>query len=148
MLRVTLLACGRLKERYLRDAVSEYEKRLKGYIDLEIRELTDGPDPKAEGARIIAAMPADAYIFTLEINGKALSSVEFAEHIDSLMTGGVSHVCFIIGGSDGLAGEVISGADFHLSFSKMTFPHQLMRVIFLEQLYRAFRIIRKEPYHK
>ena len=148
MLRVTLIACGKLKESYLKDAVSEYEKRLSGYINLEIKELADGPDPVSEGIRIRQALPEKAYIITLEITGSSLSSEEFAERIDHLMSDGVSHICFIIGGSDGLDTDITASANMHLSFSRMTFPHQLMRVIFLEQLYRAFKIIRKEPYHK
>ena len=93
-------------------------------------------------------MPEGTYIITLEIEGETLSSEEFAEKIDALMTEGISHICFVIGGSDGLARAITEKADMNLSFSRMTFPHQLMRVIFLEQLYRAFKIIRKEPYHK
>ncbi len=148
MLHVTLIACGRLKEKYLRDAVSEYGKRLKAYIKLTVIELADGPDPKAEAARIAQMIPEDAYFVSLEIEGNALSSEEFAEKLDSLMTDGVSHICFCIGGSDGIDDSITSKADMHLSFSRMTFPHQLMRVIFLEQLYRGFKIIRGEKYHK
>lgn len=148
MLHVTLLACGKLKEKYLRDAVSEYEKRLAAYIKLTVKELADGPDKKAEAARIEQNIPEDAYFVTLEIEGKTLSSGEFAESLDRLMTEGVSHICFCIGGSDGLDDSVKSKADMHLSFSRMTFPHQLMRVIFLEQLYRGIKIIKNEPYHK
>ncbi len=148
MLHVTLIACGKLKESYLRDAAAEYAKRLKTYMNLEVKELADGPDPGAEALRIRQSIPENAYIITLEISGIELSSEEFADNLDRLMTGGVSHICFIIGGSDGLDDSITARADMHLSFSRMTFPHQLMRVIFLEQLYRAFRIIRKEPYHK
>ncbi len=148
MLHVTLIACGKLKEGYLKEAVSEYEKRLRPYVQLEIKELPDGPDPGAEGARIMQSLPKDACIVTLEIEGRALSSEEFARDVERLMTEGVSHICFIIGGSDGLAADITSMADIHLSFSRMTFPHQLMRVIFLEQLYRAFKIMKGEPYHK
>ena len=148
MLRVTLIACGKLKEKYLKDAVSEYEKRLAAYIRLTVRELADGPDRKAEAVRIEQNIPEDAYFVTLEIEGKALSSEDFAESIKRLMTDGVSHICFCIGGSDGLDDRIRSRADMHLSFSRMTFPHQLMRVIFLEQLYRVFKIIKNEPYHK
>ena len=148
MLHVTLIACGRLKEKYLGDAVAEYKKRLKSYISLEIKELPDGPDPAAEALWIKQALPDGAYIITLEIEGEPLSSEEFAGKIDALMTEGISRICFVIGGSDGLAPDITEKADMHLSFSRMTFPHQLMRVIFLEQLYRVFKIIRKEPYHK
>ena len=148
MLHVTLIACVKLKEKYLKDAVSEYEKRLAAYIRLTVRELADGPDRKAEAVRIEQNIPEYAYFVTLEIEGKALSSEDFAESIKRLMTDGVSHICFCIGGSDGLDDRIRSRADMHLSFSRMTFPHQLMRVIFLEQLYRVFKIIKNEPYHK
>ena len=148
MLRVTLIACGRLKERYLRDAASEYEKRLSAYVSLKIIELDDGPDMKAEAARILKSISGDMYVITLEIDGTEMGSVDFADRIQELMTEGKSSICFIIGGSDGLDTSITDISDMHLSFSRMTFPHQLMRIIFLEQLYRAFRIIKKEPYHK
>ena len=151
MLHVTLIACGKLKEKYLRDAVEEYEKRLGRYVKLSIKELPDGPDMQAEASRIEAVLESvesDTCVITLEIEGTSYTSEGFAEKISELMTKGTAHICFIIGGSDGLAPSVTSKADLHLSFSKMTFPHQLMRVIFLEQLYRAFRIINGEPYHK
>ena len=148
MLHVTLIACGRLKERYLRDAVEEYSKRLSGYVKLDVREVADGPDMMSEASRIRQCMDDDAYVITLEIEGKELSSTEFAGEIQAVMNSGRSHICFIIGGSDGIDESVSKMADMHLSFSRLTFPHQLMRIIFLEQLYRAFRIIRGEPYHK
>ena len=148
MLHVTLITCGKLKEKYLQDAVKEYKKRLGGYITLTEKELNDGPDIGTEGIRIEKAIPESAYIITLEIEGEELTSVQFAEAIEKLMNGGESHICFIIGGSDGIAENIKARAKGHLSFSKMTFPHQLMRVIFLEQLYRAFKIIKGEPYHK
>ena len=148
MLHVTLIACGRLKERYLRDAVEEYSKRLSGYVKLDIREVADGPGMMSEASRIRQCMDDDAYVITLEIEGKELSSTEFAGEIQAVMNSGRSHICFIIGGSDGIDESVRKTADMHLSFGRMTYPHQLMRVIFLEQLYRAFRIIRGEPYHK
>ncbi|MBO5551469.1 MAG: 23S rRNA (pseudouridine(1915)-N(3))-methyltransferase RlmH [Lachnospiraceae bacterium] len=148
MLKVTLISCGRLKEKYLRDAVSEYKKRLSPYAGLSEKELDDGPDMRSEAERIVKAIPAGAYVITLEIEGRELTSDQFAETIDGLMTDGTSHICFIIGGSDGLSKEIKDMARMHISFSRMTFPHQLMRVIFLEQLYRAFKIIKGEPYHK
>jgi 23S rRNA (pseudouridine1915-N3)-methyltransferase len=148
MLHVTLIACGRLKEKYLRDAVDEYAKRLTGYVKLDIKEVQDGPDMKSEASRIAQHIEEDAYLITLEIDGKQLSSTEFAESIQDLMNAGSSHICFIIGGSDGIDASVTKRANMHLSFGRMTYPHQLMRVIFLEQLYRAFRIIKGEPYHK
>jgi 23S rRNA (pseudouridine1915-N3)-methyltransferase len=148
MLHVTLIACGRLKEKYLRDAVDEYAKRLTGYVKLDIKEVQDGPDMKSEASRIAQHIEEDAYLITLEIDGKQLSSTEFAGSLQDLMNTGGSHICFIIGGSDGIDASVTKRADMHLSFGRMTYPHQLMRVIFLEQLYRAFRIIKGEPYHK
>lgn len=148
MLRVTLIACGRLKERYLRDAASEYGKRLSSYVSLKTVELDDGPDMASEAARILKSIGSDMYVITLEIGGTEMGSVDFADRIQELMTEGKSSICFIIGGSDGLDKSVTDISDMHLSFSRMTFPHQLMRIIFLEQLYRAFRIIKKEPYHK
>lgn len=148
MLHVTLIACGKLKESYLKAAAAEYEKRLKGYVILDIKELADGPGPEAEASRIFQALPPGAYIITLEIEGREMSSEGFSQCIESLMTEGKSHICFVIGGSDGLDHSVTERADMHLSFSKMTFPHQLMRIVFLEQLYRVFRIMKGEPYHK
>ena len=148
MLKITLISCGKLKEKYLRDAVSEYKKRLSAYAELTEKELEDGPDMKSEAQRIVRAVPQGSHIITLEIEGKELSSGQFSESIEGLMTDGISHICFIIGGSDGLADEIKAMSRMHLSFSRMTFPHQLMRVIFLEQLYRAFKIMKGEPYHK
>lgn len=148
MLRVTVISCGRLKEKYLRDAVSEYKKRLSGYVELIEKELDDGPDMKAEASRIEKALPEGAYVMTLEIEGKEYTSEGFASKIQELMNSGVSHICLVIGGSDGLLQKIKEKADLHISFSRMTFPHQLMRVILLEQVYRAFKIIRGEPYHK
>lgn len=148
MMHVTLIACGRLKENYLKEAVAEYSKRLQGYVMLKVKELADGPDKEAEAARISQAMPSEAFVITLEIEGRELASEEFAHSLEKLMTDGISHVCFIIGGSEGLSDEIKNKASMHLSFSKLTFPHQLMRVIFLEQLYRAFKIMKGEPYHK
>ncbi|MCR5746726.1 MAG: 23S rRNA (pseudouridine(1915)-N(3))-methyltransferase RlmH [Lachnospiraceae bacterium] len=147
-MHVTLIACGRLKEAYLRDASKEYSKRLSSYITLDIKELDDGPDMASEAARMLRNIKNDMYIITLEINGRQMTSEDFADTFKQLMNEGQSHICFIIGGSDGLDKSITDMADLHLSFSKMTFPHQLMRIIFLEQLYRAFKIIKNEPYHK
>ena len=148
MLNVTLITVGKLKAKYLKDAVAEYSKRLGKYISLNICELNDGPDMETEAARILPHLKDDGYVVTLEIEGIELDSPSFAKKIDELMTYGTSRIIFIIGGSNGLADSITDRADLHLSFSKMTFPHQLMRVIFLEQLYRAFKIITREPYHK
>ncbi len=159
-MRITLIAVGKIKERFYTDAIAEYEKRLSKYIKLEIIELADEKTPEnmsdreaeqiksREGERILSRIPAGAYVIALAIQGRPLSSEELSEKLESLGLQGDSHVAFIIGGSIGLADGVLKAADFKLSFSKMTFPHQLMRVILLEQIYRSFRIMRNEPYHK
>ena len=164
MIKIDIICVGKIKESFYRDAVSEYSKRLSRYCTLSVNEVADEKTPdkasdievqgilSTEADRINALLdkPAmqGAYIITLEINGKQLSSEELASKIEKLSVDGVSHVVFIIGGSLGLHNSVISRASFHLSFSKMTFPHQLMRVVLLEQIYRGFRIINHEPYHK
>lgn len=159
-MRITLITVGKIKEKYLRDAVAEYVKRLGKYCKLEIIETADEKTPDhtseimedairaKEAERILKHIREDAYVVTLEIQGKQLSSEELAEKIETLGIQGRSHIIFIIGGSIGLGREVLAKSDFALSFSKMTFPHQLMRVILLEQIYRSYRIIQKEPYHK
>jgi 23S rRNA (pseudouridine1915-N3)-methyltransferase len=159
-MKITIVCVGRLKEKYWTAAVEEYSKRLSKYVKLEITELADEKAPESmsaaqeeqvkikEGERILKALKDDAYVITLEIEGKQLTSVQLAQLIDEKMTRGVSHIAFVIGGSLGLSAEVIKRADYHLSFSKMTFPHQLMRVVLLEQIYRAERINSNEPYHK
>ena len=135
-------------------------KRLTRYAKPEIIEVEDEKTPDRasvteneaiktkEGAKLLARLPEDAYVIALAIDGKAPDSVELAQKIEALAGSGKSHLCFVIGGSLGLSGEVLRRADERLSFSRMTFPHQLMRVILLEQIYRSFRIIRGEPYHK
>ena len=159
-MRITLITVGKIKEKYLKDAIAEYTKRLSKYCKLEIIEVADEKTPDnasevvehairvKEAERILRYIKDDAYVITLEINGKQLSSEEFADKIDKLGVQGTSHIIFIIGGSIGLGEDVLKKSDFALSFSKMTFPHQLMRVILLEQVYRSYRIISGEPYHK
>lgn len=159
-MKITLITVGKLKEKYLRDAAAEYEKRLRRYCKLELIEVADDKTPdgasetvenqirQKEGERIAKHLPKDAYVIALAIEGKMLSSEEFSEKIASLGLSGSSHLVFVIGGSLGLSPEILKGADYRLSFSKMTFPHQLMRVVLLEQIYRAYRIISNEPYHK
>ncbi len=159
-MKITLLTVGKIKEKYLRDAVSEYSKRLSRYCKLEIIEVADEKTPdqaslaeeeairQKEGERILKQLKNDSYVITLEIAGKMLTSEELAGKIDTLGIRGTSHITFIIGGSLGLSDEVLQRSDYGLSFSKMTFPHQLMRVILLEQIYRGYRIIKNEPYHK
>ncbi len=159
-MRITLVTVGKIKEKYLRDAVAEYVKRLGKYCKLEIIEVADEKTQERaseteemavrskEGERILKHVKEDAYVITLEIQGKQISSEALADKIEELGVQGKSHVVFIIGGSIGLGMEVMKRSDYALSFSRMTFPHQLMRVILLEQIYRGFRIINGEPYHK
>lgn len=159
-MKITIVTAGRLKEKYFADAVSEYAKRLSKYCKLEILEVADEKTPdkagealerqikEREGERILKKVSEDAFVICLAIDGKKLDSVAFADKLEKLGVDGKSHLQFVIGGSLGLSDEVLDRADFKLSFSDMTFPHQLMRVILLEQIYRAFRIMNNEPYHK
>lgn len=159
-MKITIITVGKIKEKYLKDAIAEYSKRLSKYCKLEIVEVADEKTPdnasetmedairSKEAERILKYVKEDAYIITLEIQGKQLTSEEMAEKIEKLGVKGTSHIIFIIGGSIGLGEEVIKKSNYALSFSKMTFPHQLMRVILLEQIYRSYRIINREPYHK
>ena len=159
-MKITILTVGKIKEKYLRDAIAEYSKRLSRYCKLEIIEVADEKTPEnasetvedairsKEGERLLKNVREGAFVITLEIGGKQLTSEELADKIDTLGVQGVSHIIFIIGGSIGLGREVLARSDYALSFSKMTFPHQLMRVILLEQVYRSYRIINGEPYHK
>lgn len=160
MLNVTILAVGKIKEKFLSDAIDEYSKRLGRYCRLEIIRVKDDPTPdnptdkerdivlKREGKRLIEKIPKGAYIIPLCIEGKQKSSEEFAKIMSDIPSGGKSEVVFIIGGSMGLWNRIKDMADIKLSFSKMTFPHQLMCVILLEQLYRAFNISGGGKYHK
>ena len=159
-MKITLITVGKIKEKYLKDAIAEYTKRLSKYCKLEIVEVADEKTPDnasevvenairaKEAERILKYVKDDAFVITLEINGKQLTSEELADKIDKLGVQGTSHIIFIIGGSIGLGEDVLQKSNYALSFSKMTFPHQLMRVILLEQIYRSYRIISGEPYHK
>lgn len=159
-MKITLITVGKIKEKYLKDAIAEYSKRLSRYCKLEIIEVADEKTPdqasetveenirNKEGERILKHIRDDMYVITLEIGGKMLSSEELAQKIETLGIQGESSIAFVIGGSIGLGKEVLKRSDYALSFSKMTFPHQLMRVILLEQIYRSFRIMKNEPYHK
>ena len=159
-MRITVVAVGKIKERFFEDAVREYEKRLGRYCKLEIIQVADERTPdgagealerqikEKEGERILAHIRDGAYVIALAIEGKMLDSEELARKLGQLGVGGVSQVVFVIGGSLGLSGAVLERADYRLSFSKMTFPHQMMRVILLEQVYRGFRILNHQPYHK
>ena len=159
-MRITLITVGKIKEKYFTDAIAEYQKRLSRYCKLEILEVADEktPDNASENAeemirqketeRLLKYIREDAYLITLEIGGKQLTSEEFSEKIEKLGIQGTSHIIFVIGGSIGIGKAVLEKSDYALSFSKMTFPHQLMRVILLEQIYRGYRIMSGEPYHK
>lgn len=159
-MKITCITVGKIKETYYTDAVKEYSKRLSRYCKLEIIELPDEKTPDGasqaqetaiknrEGERILKAIREDAYVIALDIEGQTPDSVGLSQKLERLGIGGTSHVTFVIGGSLGLSSPVLKRADEKLSFSRMTFPHQLMRVILLEQLYRSFRIMKGEPYHK
>ena len=151
-MKITVLCVGKLKESFFRDAVEEYKKRLGGYCEFTVTEVADDADSptamESEGRRLLDKLPTKSYVIALCIDGKKLDSIGLSKKLNELMVGGTSHIVFIMGGSTGLSQAVIKRADFRLSFSDMTFPHQLMRVILTEQIYRSFRIIRGEPYHK
>lgn len=159
-MRITVVCVGKIKEKFYRDAVAEYEKRLSKYCRLEIVEVADEKTPEGisvlqeekilekEAGRILERIRDDALVCTLEISGKKQSSEGLAEWMRQLAVRGNSHITFVIGGSLGLHKSVRTRSNAALSFSDMTFPHQLMRVILCEQIYRAFRIINHEPYHK
>ena len=159
-MKITVLCVGKIKEKYFTDAIAEYAKRIGRYHKLEIVEVADEKTPDGasaalaeqikarEGERLLKNMKDGAYVVALAIEGKELSSVELSQKLDKLAAYGDSHVVFVIGGSLGLSSQVLSRADYRLSFSKMTFPHQLMRVVLLEQIYRCCKITAGEPYHK
>lgn len=159
-MQITIISVGKIKEKYLKQGIDEYLKRLSTYAKVKIVEVSDEKAPEnlslaqeelvkvKEGVRILAHVGTDAHVITLEIDGKMLTSEQLANEIDKLAIYGKSKVAFIIGGSLGLSKEVRQRSNYALSFSKMTFPHQLMRMVLLEQVYRAFRINRGEPYHK
>ena len=159
-MKITIVCVGKIKEKFYRDALAEYTKRLSRYCSLTITEVADEKTKEQasetecaiikdrEGERILKSIRDDGYVIALAIDGKNLDSVELSEKIDKLGLSGKSNVYFVIGGSLGLSDAVMKLADYKLSFSRMTFPHQLMRVILLEQIYRSYRIINHEPYHK
>lgn len=159
-MKISILCVGKIKERFYSDAVAEYMKRLTRYCRPEILEVADEKTPdeaseneerqikEKEGERLLSKIKDDMYVVALAIEGKKLSSVQLAEKINSLGLSGTSHIAFVIGGSLGLSRAALERADMLLSFSDMTFPHQLMRVILTEQIYRSYRIINREPYHK
>lgn len=159
-MKITVIAVGKIKEKFFKDALSEYEKRLSKYCKLTILEAADEKTPDQasevviqqilakEGERIRNLIPKDSYVISLALEGKKYDSVGFANLIYHTTLQGSSHITFIIGGSLGIMEEIKRTSDSKISFSDMTFPHQLMRVILLEQIYRAFRINNGEPYHK
>ena len=159
-MKITIITVGKVKESYFRGAIEEYSKRLSKYCKLDIVEVADEKTPdkaseteeqqikEKEAERIMKYVRDDAYVIALAIDGKQMDSLELADKIEKLGVQGNSHIQMIIGGSLGLHQSVLSRVDYKLSFSKMTFPHQLMRVILLEQIYRAYRIMNHEPYHK
>ncbi len=159
-MNITVVTVGKLKEKYLKMGIDEFTKRLGSYAKVNIVEVPDEKAPeslsdadmeivkKKEAERILAKIGSDTYVIALAIEGKMKTSEELAADLESLMTYGRSKVAFVIGGSLGLHDSVIKRADELLSFSKMTFPHQMMKLILLEQVYRAFRIMKGEPYHK
>ncbi|MBO0601770.1 23S rRNA (pseudouridine(1915)-N(3))-methyltransferase RlmH [Sporosarcina sp. E16_3] len=159
-MNITIVTVGKLKEKYLKMGIEEFSKRLGAYAKVNVVEVVDEKAPeslsnadmeivkKKEAERILAKIGSDTYVIALAIEGKMKTSEELAADLESLMTYGRSKIAFVIGGSLGLHDSVIKRADELLSFSKMTFPHQMMKLILLEQVYRAFRIMKNEPYHK
>lgn len=159
-MEIKIIVVGKLKEKYLKNGIAEYLKRMKNYAQIKIIEVKDEAGSQTlsdaeikqlkeiEGKRIIEKLPDRAKIIALDLKGKQLTSEDFAEEINETMTYGTSQIAFIIGGSHGLSQEVLQKTDLKISFGKMTYPHQLMRLILVEQIYRAFKIMRNEPYHK
>jgi 23S rRNA (pseudouridine1915-N3)-methyltransferase len=159
-MNIQFVVIGKLKEKYLIDGIQEYVKRMSPYAKVSITELSDEKAPETmsiaeeeqvrnkEGERILAAIKADAHVIALAIQGETWTSEQFASHMDKLATYGKSAVTFVIGGSIGLSDAVLKRANAHLSFGRLTYPHQLMRLLLVEQVYRTFKINRGEPYHK
>lgn len=160
MIKISIVSVGKIKEKYIKLGIEEFSKRLSKYCKLEIIEVNDEKAPEnlsdkemtmvkdREGLAILSKIKDGAYVVALAIDGRSMSSEDLAEHMSRLSLTCVSHIYLVIGGSLGLADMVLTRADMKLSFSKMTFPHQLMRLILLEQVYRAFRINSGQPYHK
>ena len=159
-MNITILCVGKIKEQYLVKGIQEYSKRLSKYTKLNTIEIPDEKAPDnlsekdienikdKEGSKLLSKLPKDSFVVSLAINGKMFSSEELAKKIENIRTYSSSHIVFVIGGSNGLSEEMLKRSDLLISFSKMTFPHQLMRMILLEQIYRSFRINNNEPYHK
>ncbi|KUO49801.1 MAG: 23S rRNA (pseudouridine(1915)-N(3))-methyltransferase RlmH [Desulfitibacter sp. BRH_c19] len=159
-MQIDIIAVGKIKENFIQKGLQEYLKRLGLYAKINIIEVNDEKTPanaslaeeegirQKEGEKVLAKIKPDSFIITLDIDGELLTSEKLAKRVEKLMVGGRSHLTFIIGGSLGLSKEVSKKADMKLSFGRLTYPHQLMRLILLEQIYRCFRIIKGEPYHK
>jgi len=159
-MNIRIIGVGKIKEKYIQQGIVEFEKRLKRYCNLEIIEVKDEEAPESlsekemeivkekEGERILSKIPQNSFVISLEITGKQLSSEELSKKMEDLMINGINDITFIIGGSLGLSKEVSKRSHFKLSFSRMTFPHQLMWLILLEQIYRGFKIMKGETYHK
>lgn len=159
-MNIKIIAVGKIKEKYIQEGIKEFIKRLSRYCSLDIIEIDDEKAPEKlsekemdivkakEGNKILLKVPQNAYVMSLVIEGSQLSSEGLSEKMSELMVSGTNDICFVIGGSLGLSRDVINRSNYKLSFSKMTFPHQLMRLILLEQVYRGFRIMKGEPYHK
>ena len=151
---IKILCVGKIKERFFVDGISEYQKRIDAYTKFSIVEVKEVNTPdinkniKDEGYNLLSKITDDEFVITLEIKGKMIDSVELAHLIEDKMTYGFSKITFVIGGSNGLSEDVIKRSNYHLSFSKFTFPHQLMRLILIEQIYRALTIINNKEYHK
>lgn len=159
-MKIAIVCVGKIKEKFYRDAIDEYAKRLSKYCKLEIIEVADEKTPdkasetvenqikEKEADRILEKIKEDTFVYTLEIKGKRYTSEAFAKELENKGTYGTSNIAFVIGGSLGLHEKVLKRSNGSISFSDMTFPHQLMRVILIEQIYRAYRIMNNEPYHK
>lgn len=159
-MKIKIISVGKLKEKYLVDGIKEYTKRISAYADIEMIEVIDEriPDKASlaeevivknkEGRKILDRVKQDDYMILLDVSGKEIDSVAFSKYIEECMINGKSSIVFVIGGSLGHGEEILTRANFRLSFSPMTFPHQLMRLILVEQVYRAFKIIKNETYHK
>ncbi len=160
MLQIKIVAVGKIRERFLMEGIKEYAKRLSAYIRLEMTEIADEPCPERlspadeervkdrEGERLLKGIGPQEHVILLDLQGKEFTSPDFSEYMDDLALMGKSSVTLIIGGSLGVSGEVRKRADYRWSFSRLTFPHPLMRLMLLEQIYRAMRISKGEPYHK
>ncbi len=159
-MNINIIAAGKIKEKYIQEGIKEFSKRLSRFCNLKIIEIMDEKAPEnlsdkemeaikdKEGLKILSKIPQNSFIISLEIQGREISSEDLSKKMEDIMVSGINDITFIIGGSLGLSDQVRSRSDFKLSFSKMTFPHQLMRLILLEQVYRAWKIMKNEPYHK